>query len=203
MKDTSILIVEDDPLVLKGFEIALKEEGYHVTSIRDGKDALEAIEKDKFQLILTDLMLGETDGIKVLRKTKKISPKTLVVIITGYESMNSAIKALREGAYDYLIKPCRDVDLKMTVKRGLERWRLEEELMKAEKLIAVTQTAVTANHEINSPLQTILMSAELLLFESENLNKTSRDRLEVILSETLKIRDVVKRLTKMSESLTN
>lgn len=175
MEYTNILIIEDDPLVLKGFEIALKGEGYHVTSIRNGKDALKAIEKDKFQLILTDLMLGEIDGIKVLRKAKKISPKTLVVIITGYESMGSAIKALREGAYDYLMKPCRDIDLKMTVKRGVERWRLEEELIKAERLMAATQTAVTANHEINSPLQTILMSAELLLFGNEDLNKVNRD----------------------------
>lgn len=202
MEYTNILIIEDDPLVLKGFEIALKGEGYHVTSIRNGKDALKAIEKDKFQLILTDLMLGEIDGIKVLRKAKKISPKTLVVIITGYESMGSAIKALREGAYDYLMKPCRDIDLKMTVKRGVERWRLEEELIKAERLMAATQTAVTANHEINSPLQTILMSAELLLFGNEDLNKVNRDRLEIILGETLKIRDMVKRLTKITKSLT-
>ena len=202
MEGVRILIVEDDPLVLKGFETILKGEGYDVTSVTSGEEALDIITEDRFHLILTDLMLGEIDGLNVLRKTKEISPNTVVVMITGYESMESAIKSLRDGAYDYLIKPCKDIDLKMSIKRALEKWTLEKELLKLERLMAITQTAVTANHEVNSPLQAILMSVELLLAKKENLDEESKNRLKVILDETLKIRDIVKRLTKITEPVT-
>lgn len=202
MEGVRILIVEDDPLVLKGFETILKGEGYDVTSVTSGEEALDIITEDRFHLILTDLMLGEIDGLNVLRKTKEISPNTVIIMITGYESMESAIKSLRDGAYDYLIKPCKDIDLKMSIKRALEKWTLEKELLKLERLMAITQTAVTANHEVNSPLQAILMSVELLLAKKENLDEESRNRLKVILDETLKIRDIVKRLTKITEPVT-
>lgn len=201
MEDVNILIVEDDILVSKGFQAVLKKEGYHVVTVESGEEALKEIKKDRFRLVLTDLMLGGIDGLKVLEKTKEISPSTLVVVITGYESMDTIIKALKEGAYDYLIKPCKDIDLKMTVKRGLEKWGLERELVKAERLMAVMQTAVTTNHEVNSPLQVMLMRAELLLVKKESLDSDSLNRVQTVLNETLKIRDVIKKLTKIAEQL--
>ena len=201
MENANILVVEDDTLVSKGFETVLKGEGYQVTALRSGEEALEILEKDRFHLVLTDLMLGGIDGLTILKETKKISPTTLVVVITGYESMDSIIRALKDGAYDYLIKPCKDIDLKMTVKRGLEKWRLERELVKAERLMAVMQTAVTTNHEVNSPLQVMLMRAELLMVKKDSLDEDSLNRLERVFDETLKIRDIVKKLSKIAEQI--
>jgi two-component system cell cycle response regulator len=126
---SKILIIEDDPLVLRGFETILKQEGYLVTTLNSGETALEIINKENFDLILTDLNLEGMNGIDILKRVKKISPDIPVIVITGYESMDSAISALRGGAYDYLIKPCQDIDLKTTIKRGLEKRMLEKELL--------------------------------------------------------------------------
>ena len=126
---SKILIIEDDPLVLRGFETILKQEGYLVTTLSSGETALELINKENFDLILTDLNLEGINGIDILKRVKKISPDIPVIVITGYESMDSAISALRGGAYDYLIKPCQDIDLKTTIKRGLEKRMLEKELL--------------------------------------------------------------------------
>ena len=133
MANTSIpkvLIIEDDPLVLKGFETILKQDGYDIQTSDNGKKALELIEKENFDIVLTDLNMDDISGIDVLKNVKKVSPDIPVIVITGYESMDTAITALRAGAYDYLIKPCQEIDLKTTIKRGLEKRMLESEIIK-------------------------------------------------------------------------
>lgn len=132
MANTSIpkvLIIEDDPLVLKGFETILKQDGYDIQTSDNGKKALGLIEKENFDIVLTDLNMDDVSGLDVLNNVKKISPDIPVIVITGYESMDTAITALRGGAYDYLIKPCQEIDLKTTIKRGLEKRMLEKELL--------------------------------------------------------------------------
>jgi len=126
---TNILIVEDDPLVLRGFETVLKQDGYKIYPVNNGQKALDLISQQSFDIVLTDLKMESINGLDILEEVKKISPDTPVIVITGYESLDSAVCALRGGAYDYLIKPCQDNDLKLTIKRGLEKRKLEKELL--------------------------------------------------------------------------
>lgn len=126
---TNILIVEDDPLVLRGFETILKQDGYKIFPVNNGQKALDLISQQSFDIVLTDLKMEGINGLDILEEVKKISPDTPVIVITGYESLDSAVCALRGGAYDYLIKPCQDNDLKLTIKRGLEKRKLEKELL--------------------------------------------------------------------------
>lgn len=126
---TNILIVEDDPLVLRGFETILRQDGYKIFPVNSGQKALDLISQKSFDIVLTDLKMEGISGLDILEEVKKITPNTPVIVITGYESLESAVCALRSGAYDYLIKPCQDNDLKLTIKRGLEKMRLEKELL--------------------------------------------------------------------------
>ena len=156
-----LLVVDDDDLVLQGFKSVLSGEGYEVDEVNSGRAALKLIRRDRFDLVLVDLMMEGIDGLGVLREVKKKSPDTVVVIVTGYESIESILEAMRWGAYDYLIKPCSEIDLKMTIRRGLEKQRIERKLVGAERLAAITKTALATNHKISSPLETIVLETEL------------------------------------------
>src|SRR6185369_5908772 len=86
---------------------------------------VEKLSNKVYDLVLTDMRMGSASGLDVLDYIQKLSPSTVSIVLTGYASLESAIAALRQDAYDYLIKPCLIEDLKHTVKRGLERRRLE------------------------------------------------------------------------------
>jgi len=81
------------------------------------------------------ISLPDMDGLEVLRQAREIAPQAVVMILTGYASLESAIEALREGAYDYLVKPCSDDELKLSIERGLERGRLAEGRQRAEEAL--------------------------------------------------------------------
>lgn len=196
-----LLVVEDDDLVLQGFVTVLKEEGYEVVGTNNGSDAIDLVEEDGFDLVLVDLMMEGIDGLGVLRGIKKISPETIVIIITGFESMESALEAMRYGAYDYLIKPCPEIDLKMTIKRGLDKSSMERRLVDAERLAAITETALAANREMKDPLSMILAEIESLLKKKGELDKETKKRLEVIMKEASRIRDVIKKMSTITKPI--
>ena len=121
-----ILVVDDEPGVLLTVSAILTREGYDVTSAGGGKAALEAIQQRYYDLVLTDLKMPLVDGLAVLAHVRKCSPDTVTVMMTGYGSVDSAMEALRLGAYEYLLKPIGVEDLKAAVGRSLERKRLSE-----------------------------------------------------------------------------
>jgi len=84
----------------------LESESYEVVTAASGSEAIDLLKQDAFDLVLTDLKMPGIDGLEVLRRGKEIAPQAVVLIFTGYASLESAIEALREGAYDYLVKPC-------------------------------------------------------------------------------------------------
>lgn len=122
-----ILIVDDDKRLLSGLKGVLSEEGHHVITSSDGLEALKKCREEEFDLVITDLMLPGAGGMDVLRETKRTRPKTLVVLITGFASLESAIQAIREGAYDYLTKPFKLEEIKVMVSNAQERIRLSLE----------------------------------------------------------------------------
>ncbi|HEY7350920.1 MAG TPA: response regulator [Ktedonobacterales bacterium] len=123
-----ILVVDDEPGVLTTIQAILKMEGYDVRGAASGHDALNILREQAFDLILTDLRLGSDDGLEMLAELRKLAPDTVAIVLTGYASLESAIEAMRQGAYDYLVKPTDVEELKLTVARALERQRLQREL---------------------------------------------------------------------------
>ncbi|MBW1920009.1 MAG: sigma-54-dependent Fis family transcriptional regulator [Deltaproteobacteria bacterium] len=119
-----ILVVEDEDIARKNLEHILKKEGYEVVSVSSGVKALELLMEQEFDLVLTDLKMEKVDGMQVLRKTRSLQPHTEVVMITGYATVNSAVQAMKEGAYYYIAKPYKIDEVRKVVKEGLLKRRL-------------------------------------------------------------------------------
>ncbi len=132
-----ILLVDDDPLILKGFGNDLEGKGYHVTTAKSGKKAIEWLNKTPFDLVITDLVMDQMNGIEVLKRSKEINPDTMVIILTGYGDMTSAIDALRLDADDYLLKPCESEEIYFRVNRCLERLALKRKIKLYETILPV------------------------------------------------------------------
>ena len=115
----TILIVDDETAVQHFFERVLQRDGFQVAGASDGETALGLIAAREFDLVLLDLQLKGIGGLDVLAELRRQWPATPVIIITAHASLDTAIKALRQGAHDYLIKPCRVDDLRASIQAGL------------------------------------------------------------------------------------
>jgi DNA-binding response OmpR family regulator len=116
-----ILIVDDEQNILLYLSEALEDEGYNITTKQSGTEAIEAVAADNYDLVLVDLKLRDMEGLEVMRAVKEQEPETVVIMLTGHGSLESAVEAIRFGAFDYLLKPIGVQDLKSSLKRGLER----------------------------------------------------------------------------------
>src|ERR1051326_4313417 len=101
-----ILVVDDEENVLFTIATILEQEGYYVETARNGEMAVEKLREKNFDLVLTDMRMDNVNGLDVLEHVHQISPSTVSIVLTGYASFETAIAALRQNAYDYLIKPC-------------------------------------------------------------------------------------------------
>lgn len=130
----SILIVDDEEIIRESISFILSKEGYRVVEAANGRIALDRIRDDSFDLVLTDLEMPEMKGIELLDNVVKFSPETLVVIITAYGSIDTAIAALRRGAVDYILKPVEFDELLVKVRRLLQtrRLKLENRILRSE-----------------------------------------------------------------------
>jgi len=137
MNEYRILLVDDEVLILASIGRALELRGYAVATASGGRQAIALLESENFDLVITDLVMGEVDGIQVLKRAKEIDPETMVVILTGYGNMESAIDALRHQAEDYLLKPCDPEVLHFTVARCLEKLELKRKIRIYEQFLSV------------------------------------------------------------------
>lgn len=128
MSTGSLLVVDDEESVAVTMGAILEMDGYQVAISTTGADALRRLRESAFDLVLTDLRLDDTDGLNIVSEVCRLHPDTVSIILTGYASLESAINALREGAYDYLIKPCDVEELRAVVARGIERRQLGVQL---------------------------------------------------------------------------
>lgn len=119
-----VLVVDDEPSVLETVSAILCRAGYQVVGVADAGAALTHLHAEDFDAMLTDLRLESASGLSLIAELNRVSPDTPAIVLTGYASLESAIDALREGVYDYLIKPCAVEELKATVGRAVERRRL-------------------------------------------------------------------------------
>ncbi len=123
----NILVADDEQSMREFLDIMLKKEGYDVSLASNGEEVLKRIDKDIYDLVLLDIRMPKLDGISALKKIKAISPETIVIIITAYASADTAIKAMKEGAYDYITKPFRVEEIKLIIKNALEKKHLQKE----------------------------------------------------------------------------
>jgi two-component system, NtrC family, response regulator AtoC len=122
-----ILVVDDDAVARGLLAEALRKEGYAVDEAPGGAEAVERGRHIRFDVVLTDIRMGDVDGFAVLQEFKQHSPDTSIVLLTAFGSMEGAIEGIRQGAYDYLAKPFKKEEVKLVVQRSLEHSRLVRE----------------------------------------------------------------------------
>jgi len=123
-----ILVVDDEKSMREILEIFLKNEGYSVTAANNGESAVEAIKKDIFDLVITDMKMPKMGGLELLKNIKEITPETIVVIVTAFGTTESAVEAMKHGAYDFIQKPFQMDDIRLVVKNALEKQKLQKDV---------------------------------------------------------------------------
>ena len=127
MADARILVVDDERSMREVLFSILKKEGYDVTVTDGGEAAIEAVRREAFDAIITDVRMPKVDGLQVLKAAKELSPNTVVIMITAFGSSETAVEAMKLGAYDYITKPFKYDEATLNIKRALERKRLRDE----------------------------------------------------------------------------
>ena len=137
-----ILVAEDEEITLKHLVSTLQKEGYEVTGVDNGRKALESMEKENFDLLVADIKMPGLTGIELLEKIKEKDIETEVIVITGYGSIDSAVTAMKKGAYDYITKPF-DLDVLLLIVKKI----FEEKIMKKE--IVALKTSLGTDKRIS------------------------------------------------------
>ena len=145
-----VLVVDDEESVVVTIKAILQLDGYSVATTTSGAKARAMVRDVEYDLVLTDLRLEDGDGLDVLKAVRERYPETVTIMLTGYASLESAIQALRAGAYDYLVKPSEVEELRATVARGLERRHLGQEV---RRRVAELEHANREIADLNSSLQ--------------------------------------------------
>lgn len=129
-----ILVVDDEKSLREVLSIMLKRAGYMVTEASDGDEAIGHVNKEIYDLVITDLRMPKADGMDVLKAVKSSSPDTVVLVITAFATSDSAVEAMKQGAYDYLTKPFQVDEVQLIIRNALEKRRLSTEniLLKRE-----------------------------------------------------------------------
>src|SRR5829696_4724138 len=159
LNEVRLLVVDDEESLRITTAAIFENEGYVVDTASSGDEAIALLSDSDYDLVLTDLHMEGGDGLSVLNQIRHYAPLTISVVLTGFASVESAIAALQEGAYDYLVKPCDIESMKHTIRRGVEHRRL----MLAE------QKARTDLHQLNLDLERRIeeRTAELKLLNAE------------------------------------
>jgi two-component system, NtrC family, response regulator AtoC len=131
-----IMIVDDEEIVRTSLTSWLLEDGYEVLSAESGESALEELKKRDYDLVLIDLKMPGMDGLQLMKEIKKDLPDLPLIIMTAYATVDTAVKAIKEGAYDYLMKPFDPEEISITIKKIIKQQRLEQENIYLRKELA-------------------------------------------------------------------
>jgi two-component system response regulator AtoC len=138
-----VLVVDADPATYRLLQEILAKEGYLVETAETGREALEKAGATFFDVVLSDVRIPDLNGVEVLREVKQLSPETVVIMMTAFGSIETAIATIQEGAYDYISKPFKLEDVKLTVRRALDHKRLLKENLQLRR-------ALKAQHQLEN-----------------------------------------------------
>lgn len=171
----NILVVDDEKLILDMIKIELEKQGYMVTTTNSSKEAIKFIELSKYDLVLIDLMMPHITGLELLQMIKERRPETAVIMITAHGSIETAVKAMKLGAYDYITKPFSSDEFIITVNKAIEYAKAQSELnfyRKENKTNYGLDTIIGISKEINEVKSMIKRVAtadvKVILIEGES-----------------------------------
>jgi len=170
----NILIVDDEEIVRESLASWLEEDGYEVKVAENAARALERLPEKEWNLAMVDLKMPGMDGIELMDEIRKIKPETIVIIMTAYATVDTAVQAMKKGAYDYIVKPFNPEDLSMTIRKIIEHQKLLKEniyLRKELKKQYRLHDMVSKNHkmiEIFDLVKTVAKSNSTVLVQGES-----------------------------------
>jgi two-component system, sensor histidine kinase and response regulator len=186
-----VLVIDDEEISRISCERILKRIGIETTKAGSGREGLDLLMREPHELVLVDLKMPEMDGMEVARRIREYDPNTVTIIITGYATIETAVTAIKEGAYDYLPKPFTPDELVIVVRRGLEKRRLDREsrALREEKAAMERNFVTMVTHQLRSPLGAIYQYFEVLLSDlggglsemQHEMIERARDRLDGLL----------------------
>ena len=181
MDQTSILVIDDEPGIREGCRRALTPLGHQVESAENGEEAMQKVKGGHFDLALIDIMMPGTSGIDLIELIHQHDPDLVCIIITGYATVELAVRAIKQGAYDFLTKPFTTDELNLVVNQGLERRRLTLEAKRLQEVEAEARRLaeekarleeldrakaafmLLVTHELQAPITSIITNLDLLL----------------------------------------
>ncbi len=196
MSETAnILVVDDDDFVRASFANELTAAEYEVATAENGEAALALLAKSDFDAALVDIRMPGIDGLTVVKEGLEIAPETRMIVITGYASIDTAVEALRYGAYDYLRKPCRSRELIATVSRAVENRRLQQEVQLLRKDMIDMLV-----HDLRGPLSIISGAYSMLEGELSALEEgaVARQWLDIAQRGQVRLDRLINTLLEMS-----
>ena len=137
--EPTLLVVDDEASNLESLERIFAREGLTVLAAKDGKDALEVVRKRRIDVVLTDLMMPGISGVDLLKAVKQLSPETETVVMTAYGTVEAAVEAMREGAYDFITKPLKRAHVVRVVAKALEKQSLMVENRRCKAQLEATR----------------------------------------------------------------
>ncbi|SLM30153.1 putative Histidine kinase [Desulfamplus magnetovallimortis] len=199
-----ILLVDDEPIILNAIAVLLKQKGYSITTASSGEEALEIIQHQTFDLVVTDLVMDKIDGLTLLKKIKHTFNETMVMLLTGHGELSCAVDAMRLGADDFLVKPAEPSILCARVAKCLEKLetlklaaKTEQAVHNMEKIFhkfeALSTMAGGIAHQFNNALAEILGNIELLKMDYSGEEK--------LLLRSGKIKKSIEKMTRLTTQL--
>jgi len=191
--DQLVVVIDDDEVMRLSCQQILQKAGYKVETFGNGHAGIKRIQEAKPPLLIVDIKMPELDGFEVINIVRKIDTDLVIVVITGYATIETAVDAMKAGAYDFLPKPFTPNELRMIIDRGFERWRLTKEAqrLRREKEEVERKFVTLVSHQLKSPLVAIKQYLDVMLFTSKDqLPEKAADwvrRCQVRLGEMLTI----------------
>jgi two-component system, NtrC family, sensor kinase len=203
-----VLIVDDEQMIRDRLKSLLELEGYEVSSADSGQHGLEVFSSIKPEVMVTDVKMPGMDGIELLEKVKAVDAGSEVIVLTGHGGIETAISALKKGAFDYMTKPVDFEELCLNIKRALENRTLRRlvesqqvQLLQAAKLTAVGELGAGVAHEMNQPLMAISGHIEALLMNDAVAQNTPlKEKILKVKDQFVRLGTIVKRMHEYSGS---
>jgi len=201
----SVIVVDDDPDALKITSLVLKKGGYSVSPCSSAGEALDVLQKNNIDVVLTDIMMPEISGIELLERMHSIDPDMPVILVTGFADLDKAIEAIKKGAFDFITKPYENAYLTHSIKKAVSYHRLLKieagyrqilEELNAEVETLITERtmglmALTVADRVRNPATTIAWTCKRIL-EKEDAPERLKEGLNIILSEAERLEAIVK-----------
>lgn len=206
-KEGKILVVDDEKSIREILSRTLAASGFTVKSVSSGPDALEMIHQEHFDLMITDLLMPEMPGNELIEKAREILPDLIVIVITAHATVETAVKALQQGAYDYITKPFKPEIMIPVIERGLEKSHLRQRNAELQAITKKLQELEqmksdlldTITHEFSTPISIIKAYVDMFLEKSfDSSNPRHIEGLRSIRSAVIRLERLVMNLLTLS-----